>query len=174
MNKNDGEILVTGDIDAHLKDLPEMVETLFQQIHSRYPMAFSALVERYAASRANIRYFKYLCVRRFLMCNFGEYDLLHYDIDENGKWNMEKVRCPLRGECRWENIICQPVPGTCLSSHEREIVSLLCEGVPLGEIATRHHISLHTVRNHRRNIYRKLGIHNLRALMAWYNNILSK
>lgn len=175
MNLDDGEVLVVGgDKSTNLRELPQLVDSMFRQIHTRYPQAFAELVNKYSRSRNNPAWFKYLCVRRFVMCNFGEYDLHRYDIDEAGRWNLERVHCPLRGECSHENIICRPVAGTCLSAHEMEIATLLCEGIPLEDIAAKHNISIHTVRNHRRNIYRKLGIRNRRALFAWYNNTITR
>lgn len=170
-NKNDGNVLIISDDGVTLlKDNPAIVERLFYKIKNKYPGAFAGIVEKYAASKRNLSYFKYLCVRRFIQCNFGEYDDKYLDIDEEGRWNLEKVKCPLRGECKFEGIICQPIPGSCLSAHEIDIVSLLCEGKSLQDIADRHNISVNTVRSHRRNIYAKLGIHNIRGLMNWYNN----
>lgn len=175
MNKNDGEVLVVGaERSSNLKEEPKLVDYLYNQIHARFPLAFAGLVEKYGRSRPNFQYFKYLCVRRFVMCNFGEYDIRSYDIEEVGKWNLEKVQCPMRGECRWEKTICQPTPGNCLSAHETDIVSLLVDGKSVEEIAESKCISLHTVRNHRRNIYRKLGIHNCRQLLTWYNNTITR
>lgn len=175
LNKNDGQVIVVGENStALLQELPELVDILYEQIHIRYPQAFASLLERYASSALNTKFHRYLCVRRFVMCNFGEYDIKTYDIEDIGKWNLEKVQCPLRGECKYENVICRPTAGTCLSSHEMNIVRLLCEGVSVEDMAARLHISVHTVRNHRRNIYRKLGIHNRRTLITWYNNTITQ
>jgi DNA-binding NarL/FixJ family response regulator len=50
---------------------------------------------------------------------------------------------------------------TDLAPREREIVKLLAEGYTSAAIARRLHISPSTVDSHRRNIWRKLGVHSV-------------
>jgi DNA-binding CsgD family transcriptional regulator len=45
-----------------------------------------------------------------------------------------------------------------LSEREQHILSLLASNRPVKEIASALHLSRHTVNNHTRNIYRKLGV----------------
>ncbi len=52
-----------------------------------------------------------------------------------------------------------------LSDRERDIVNLLVVGKSNKEIAQVLHISFHTVRTHRKNIFRKLGCSNLIELL---------
>ena len=47
-----------------------------------------------------------------------------------------------------------------LSQREVEILTLLAAGLTNQGVAERLHVSLHTVRNHTVNIYRKLGVEN--------------
>ena len=47
-----------------------------------------------------------------------------------------------------------------LTNQERKIVQLIVEGQSGKEIATKLHLSVHTVRVHRSNLMSKLGIHN--------------
>ncbi|GAA4430605.1 response regulator transcription factor [Ravibacter arvi] len=47
-----------------------------------------------------------------------------------------------------------------LSKRETEIIQLICEGVTSFEIAQKLYLSVRTVETHRKNIYRKLGVHN--------------
>ena len=47
-----------------------------------------------------------------------------------------------------------------LSPREREIVRMWLSGVAPTEVARSLHISIHTVRNHLRAVYRKLGVHS--------------
>jgi DNA-binding CsgD family transcriptional regulator len=51
-------------------------------------------------------------------------------------------------------------PMTTLSSREQEIASLFTMGLNAREVAERAGISLHTARDHRDNIYAKLGAHS--------------
>ena len=55
-------------------------------------------------------------------------------------------------------------PVATLTSREREIYDLLCEGIPNGEIARRLFISPATVKVHVRHVYDKLGIRSRTAL----------
>ena len=52
-----------------------------------------------------------------------------------------------------------------LSHRENDILFRLVAGEALDEIATTCHISLHTVRNHIKAIYRKLGVHSRAELL---------
>jgi LuxR family transcriptional regulator of csgAB operon len=52
-----------------------------------------------------------------------------------------------------------------LSEREREIVSLLFQGMDVNEISSKLYISSNTVRNHLYNIYKKNGIRNRMQLM---------
>jgi DNA-binding NarL/FixJ family response regulator len=64
-----------------------------------------------------------------------------------------------------------------LTNSEREIVRLITEGLTTKEIATRRHISFHTVITHRKNIFRKLSVTNTSELFmyaikaGWIDNI---
>jgi DNA-binding NarL/FixJ family response regulator len=51
-----------------------------------------------------------------------------------------------------------------LGAREREIMQLLAEGHTSREIAQQLHISTTTVETHRRNIMKKLGVHNIAEL----------
>ena len=53
-----------------------------------------------------------------------------------------------------------------LTPREREILELMLEWLNDAEIAKRLHISVGTAKTHRWNIYRKLGVSNLRELLA--------
>ena len=47
-----------------------------------------------------------------------------------------------------------------LTSRETEITRLICKGITSSEIATKLYLSTRTVETHRRNIYRKVAVHN--------------
>jgi len=54
-----------------------------------------------------------------------------------------------------------------ITSREREIIQLLCEGKKNKEIASSLSISIKTVETHRSNVMRKLEIHNVSELVRY-------
>jgi DNA-binding NarL/FixJ family response regulator len=52
-----------------------------------------------------------------------------------------------------------------LRPREREIVELLLNNCRVSAVATRLSISTHTVRNHLKHVYRRLGVHSQQALL---------
>jgi len=57
-----------------------------------------------------------------------------------------------------------------LSQREKEIVEYLAKGNTSREIAQILNISVYTVRNHRKNILKKLSLHNVAALIRFASN----
>ncbi|MEE9384089.1 MAG: helix-turn-helix transcriptional regulator [Nannocystaceae bacterium] len=55
-----------------------------------------------------------------------------------------------------------------LSKREREVLRALLRGVWVEAIAGHLSISPHTVRNHIKSIYRKMGVHSQGALLALF------
>lgn len=80
----------------------DIISELLAIIRDRYPKAHAALMELYSKSTMNRTYYEYRVVHRFIRCNFGEYDQYRLDINYRGQLQFEEVRCPLRGECRYE------------------------------------------------------------------------
>ena len=89
-------------------DSRKVVEEMLDLIKTRYPKAFKALCGLYTASELNRKVYEFNIVSRFVRCNFGEYDAHTPDIDTDGFFHFEEVKCPLRGECRMEGVICKP------------------------------------------------------------------
>lgn len=52
-------------------------------------------------------------------------------------------------------------PSITLSEREKQVAFHITNGLTNAEIAEQINISLHTVRTHRKNIYKKLGVHNV-------------
>ena len=138
----------------------DIIQRLLEAIRERYPQAYHALEDEYQRSSLNPRYYQFLIVRRFCKCNFGKLDTTRLDIDNLEKFNFEKVECPLRGECKNEGIICNPKFNSKLSEAELRVMKLVCEGETKEHIAMRLYISPHTVKNHIKSVYLKLGIHD--------------
>ena len=134
--------------------------------------AYTALMEIYSKSSENKRYRDFLAVRRFIKCNFGLYDNV-IDIDENWNFRFEFVGCPLRGECKSDKIICAPKFNSKLSDRQLEVMRLLYEGKSDSEIADKLFISLNTVNNHRKNSFRKVGVHSFPEFMRYAMQNLS-
>jgi len=63
-----------------------------------------------------------------------------------------------------------------LSAREKEILASVAKGLTNKEIAEKHHISIHTVISHRKNITRKTDIKTVSGLTIYaiFNNIISQ
>lgn len=170
MSQNNGDVvLMSGHEVGILSSDASIIDEVYTYIQSNFPEAYACLVSIYESSRKNPNHFKYLIAKRFIKCNFGKYDIRDYDIDEDGKWNLERVDCPLRGECPHENTICMPKRKNSLSAREMEIIALSAEGKTGVEIADILCISVWTVQAHIRNILGKLNSINIKQAITRYN-----
>ena len=100
------------------------IECMLSVIRDRYPKAHTRLMQIYSSSTMNRWYYEFRVVHRFIRCNFGEYDAHTPDIDADGFFHFEEVKCPLRGECRMEGVICKPKLDSKLT--DRELDSSNC------------------------------------------------
>ncbi len=50
----------------------------------------------------------FLMLQTLAECRFGGLNFIA-DFEDNGKYNHDFIDCPLRGRCRGENIVCQPL-----------------------------------------------------------------
>lgn len=147
----------------------QFTESMLEHIRNFYTDAFKALSECYSKSRENRSYYNYLIVRRFIKCNFSEYDNKN-DIDENESLNFEFVPCPLRSECKYCNIICNAKFNTSLSECELRVMKLYYKGLKKEEIAENLYLSILTVQTHKRNVFTKLKINSLSEFIIFANN----
>jgi DNA-binding CsgD family transcriptional regulator len=138
----------------------EFIGEMEEIIMEFYPEANKALSEYYKASIKNPSFNRFLKVRRFIKCNFSNYDNV-LDIDHIGRMNFEFVACPMRGECKHDGVICNPKFNSSLSVRELEVMQMCYEGKNDNEIASALFISLNTVNNHRKNSFKKLHIHSM-------------
>lgn len=168
----DGEVMIKIQ-DSPVRKFEEsdrmFVENLFILIRDRYAEAFNALSELYSRSERNRVHFEYKIVHRFIRCNLGEYDQHKYDIDRNGLFQFEEVRCPLRGECRYECVICKPKLNTVLTTRELEVSKLIADGLQAGDIAEELSLSVATINRHRENIKAKLQLKTITQIGVYYN-----
>lgn len=136
-------------------------------IHDRFPGAWSRLLLRYqpkSGSAADRDKASFAVVERFVRCNFGEHDLLTPDIDRDIV-HFEEVRCPLRGICPDENIICKPQSLFRLTPAEKEVARLYLQGETFNTIAQMLGKSPSTVKQQLWRLKNKLGARNCREII---------
>lgn len=136
----------------------EFISYLINKINEFYPGAYAKLNEVYSKCSANIVYHQYKMVWRFCKCNFGNVDNVN-DLALNGRMNFEHVSCPLRGECSCEGIICHPEFNSKISDAEKRVLHLVYQGLDADSIADKLCLSVYTVKNHIRNAYSRIGVH---------------
>lgn len=149
----------------------DFIEQFLAIMRDRYPEAHKKLMEVYSRNSMNRWHYEFRVVTRFIRCNFGEYDQYNHDINASGVWKFEEVRCPLRGECTCENIICRPKLNRNLTDREMEVYRLIVDNLQADEIAEKLCLSPNTVNRHRENIKAKLGCRNVGELVNfWHQN----
>jgi DNA-binding CsgD family transcriptional regulator len=136
----------------------EIISFMLDKIENLYPKAYAALNKEYKQLTAIPFLKRFNIVNRFCRCNFGSIDNIK-DVDSRGRFVFEYVPCPLRGECRLEKVVCEPEFESQISKSEMRVLELLYKGFEKEEIAERLFISIHTVNNHIRNAYVRLGFH---------------
>lgn len=144
----------------------KITEEMLIVIRDLYPTAFSALAELYSRSERNRDYYEYRIVHRFIRCNFGEYDALTFDISQTGDFYFEDVRCPMRGECLFEGVICKPALKTELTPRETEVAKMLSSGLSVQDISENLQISILTVRNHVQHIKARLRLKHTSQIIS--------
>lgn len=137
-----------------------VIQELLSAIRERYPEAYKALAKEYQKSALNVPYYQYLIVRRFCKCNFGKLDTTKYDIDNLGRFNFEKVECPLRGECKYDGVICCPKFNSKLSPAEERVMNLIYQGLSKEEIGDKLCLSPNTIKQHVKSAYCKMKVHD--------------
>lgn len=165
-----GEIILSRGGKTPVKVTPsdiDLVSELVGMIKNRYPIAYDRLVSNYKESAKNKPYFQWRIVRRFIACNMGNYDTQNYDIDRDGDFKMEEVKCPLRGECKDEGVICKPKPST-LTDRELQVLELITLQYSNAVIANVLDIAIETVKSHRENMLAKLKMNNNNELVTYY------
>lgn len=151
----------------------DLVRYILDIVRNRYPDAYEALEKIYTKSAPNQQYYQYLMARRFCKCNFCRLDTTEFDVedvDAEGKFNFEKVECPMRGECLYEGVVCMPKFNSKLSAAEMRVMEAMYNGASEQEAARELYLSPHTVHQHVKSVYVKLDIHKLSEFIAYANN----
>lgn len=143
----------------------KVIPVILEKIEQFYPKAYKALCLEYEKCKLNISYYRFKIVNRFCKCNFGNIDNIP-DV-KDGMFSFERVSCPLRGECRLEGVVCSPEFETNVSQAEIRVMRLVGQSKTAEQIADELYLSVYTVRNHIRNIYTRLGLHNRQELMNY-------
>lgn len=138
----------------------ELTNAMWNRIEAFYSAAAIALRKEYARYAGNIINYRYRMVHRFIRCNFKEYNRI-LDIDHNGFFHFEDVKCPLVGECLLWGIVCNPQFETALSSREMDVMKFFYEGYKAAEIAEMLSISIRTVETHKSNVFKKVKVNTL-------------
>ncbi|MCH8556677.1 MAG: response regulator transcription factor [Balneolia bacterium] len=101
----------------------------------------------------------------FLLKDFGEAELLYaLNVVQSGDHYINpKIKQVRRNGCGSGALF--------LTKREKQIISQTARGSSSTDIASKLYISRHTVNTHRRNIYKKLNISNIRELITFaYKN----
>lgn len=138
----------------------EIINFLLEKSKTFYPEQYNALCEEYKLSAMNKSYYDFLRARRIINCCFGENDR-EWDIDDEGNYHFELVKCPRLAECKYYKVICQPTFNSTLSDREMEVMKMYFDHIPTEKIAESLYLSIHTVNNHRRNALQKLGLRSM-------------
>lgn len=157
-----GEVVISESGKLRIYELSDIhfTEKMLSLIREKYTEAFKTLCDTYKESQPNKTYFEFLMVRRFVKCNFSQYDDV-VDIDTKENFHFEFVPCPLRGECKSCGIICNPKYTTPLTERENEVMRLVYEGNTASDICEHLGISQLTYNTHKRNVFMKLRVCSL-------------
>lgn len=152
----------------------EIVDILVERISTFYPKAYAALCAEYQGCAANPPYYRYRIVTRFIKCNFAVLDSIP-DFGSDLHCNFEHINCPLRGECRYDHVICRPEFDHQLSPAEKRVMALVYKGLSEEEIGECLRLSPLTIHTHVRNAYSRIGIHSKAEFIkyATKNNLFS-
>ena len=154
-----------------LKETSSVINNLMVDIIKKdYPGAYSKLLKLYSKISDDQRYVRFRMVQRFCKCNFGVEDNKN-DVTPSGRFNLEEVSCPLRGECTFERVICRPKFNSRISKSEYRVVELfVVENLTKEQIADRLMIAPSTVSNHFANIFKRLKMNSKNELVAYWKD----
>lgn len=147
----------------------DLISEMLSIISDRYPKAYKKLMELYSCSSMNRNFYEFRVVHRFIRCNFGEYDQFNQDINAFGQFIFEEVKCPLRGDCKLEGVVCKPEIDSHLTDREMEVFRLIARNMNTEDIAEELSISKFTIIRHRENIKARLNLKSIPELIAYWH-----
>ena len=84
-------------------------------------------------------------------------------------FHFEEVKCPLRGICKDENVICKPQFKMPVSKEEGRAAVLYSKGLTANEIAAKLGKGVKTVKNQLGNAAKRLGLSRTRDLIKIFS-----
>jgi DNA-binding CsgD family transcriptional regulator len=90
---------------------------------------------------------------QYIRCNYGSFDNVP---DFNGSLNKESWDCGLKCHCAGFGKVCQAI----VTAREIQVLKEIASDSPDKWVAAKLGISQNTLACHKRNIYRKLGVHS--------------
>ncbi len=145
----------------------EFIVPMKQMIQNDYPDAWRACEDWNKPYRHNILKYDFLNVRRFCKCNFPKFDGI-LDIDAAGCMHFEFTDCPMRGECKYENLLCSPVFSHTLTKSDVQLLKLIAaEQLTAEEIALQLGRSVSTINNRRKVLQKKTSCNTISKLVAY-------
>lgn len=143
--------------DFSLLTCRNLVDDLSREIAVKFPKAWDASVKeaRRIIPRGTSRQWEDMALQRFMRCNFGERDIIP-DLHDD-RWELEEVKCHLRGICPHENVICHPLSGS-LYEEETKHVAMLCEGYDYDDIGSRLKKTASAIRSSFHKVRRRFGL----------------
>ena len=146
----------------------EPIDLILWNLRNWFPETLRRLEDMHLRYyKMNPSYFEFRIADRFIRCNFGEADFMHNDV-EGGIFNFEEVKCPLRGICEDQGVICRPKPQIGINKEEARVVSLDIRGLCTSEIAEKLCKSEKTCKNQIWNVCKKLKLANPRWLFRLF------
>jgi len=145
-----------GEMQAFTEKERDLCQHILSMIERIYPEAYKELSKLYGNSKLNRPHYEFLMASRFVRCNFGKFDGLTYDIDDQ-VMHIEEVACPIRCECPFANKICKPKP-LGLTERELAIAKMASEDMTYDEISKKLGISHSTIKNFLQIIRKKLKL----------------
>lgn len=149
----------------------DIITYVLDALERYFPETLEALNDECQASSRNKMYYDFRRVELFIRCNFSEHDTMHFDIDR-GLMHFEEVKCPRRGICKHEGVICKPKLSMPLSGEEGKVAALYSKGLGAKEIARVLKKSIKTVKNQLNSARKRLKLNRTKDLIrvfAVYN-----
>ena len=159
-------------VDGHERTLKqsdwEIIEFILETLQKFFPDALQALNKKCASSLPNKRFYDFRRVELFIRCNFSDHDTLSFDISQ-GMLHFEDVKCPLRGVCEYDGIICRPRFRMPCPNEEGKVAALYSKGLTADEIAGVLRKNIKTVKNQLCSVTKRLQLNRTRDLIKIFS-----